>query len=46
MPINLAASLNAWCELSIEGLNGRCPQTKVGLLTDPEGKGTDSSWSI
>jgi DNA-binding NarL/FixJ family response regulator len=35
--------LNAWCELSIEDLRGRCPRTRVGLLTNPEGKGTDSS---
>src|SRR5215210_424150 len=37
--------LNAWCELSVRDLRGRCPRTRVGLLTDPEGKGTDSSWS-
>src|SRR5215203_4232590 len=36
--------LNAWCELSLEDLSGRCPRTRVGLLTNPEGKGTDSSW--
>src|SRR5215208_54432 len=35
---------NAWCELSLEDLSGRCPRTRVGLLTNPEGKGTDSSW--
>jgi hypothetical protein len=35
--------LNAWCELSVEDLRGRCPFARVGLLTDPEGKGTDSS---
>jgi NTE family protein len=33
--------LNAWCELSVEDLSGRCPQIRVGLLPDPEGKGTD-----
>jgi hypothetical protein len=32
---------NAWCELSTRNLSGRCPRTKVGLLTHPEGKGTD-----
>jgi hypothetical protein len=38
--------LNAWCELTVEDLSGRCPQTRVGLPnTDPEGKGTDSSCS-
>src|SRR5215208_2209980 len=37
--------LNAWCELSIEDLRGRCPRTRVGLLTNPEGKGTDCSCS-
>jgi len=30
--------LNAWCELSVGNLSGRCPRSKVGLLTDPEGK--------
>src|SRR5215207_8635843 len=34
---------NAWCELSFEDLRGRCPRTRVGLLTNPEGKGADSS---
>src|SRR5918993_1804191 len=38
--------LNAWCELSARNLRGRCPFARVGLLTDPQGKGTDSSWSI
>src|SRR5215204_6583560 len=38
--------LNAWCELSGEDLRGRCPFARVGLLTDPQGKGTDSSWSM
>jgi hypothetical protein len=37
---------NAWCELSARNLRGRCPFARVGLLTDPQGKGTDSSWSI
>jgi hypothetical protein len=36
--------LNAWWELSVGDLSGRCPHTRVGLPTDPEGKGTDSSW--
>lgn len=32
--------LNAWRELSVENLSGRCPRTGVGLPnTDPEGKG-------
>src|SRR5215204_4666188 len=35
--------LNAWCELPAEDLSGRCPPIRVGLPTDPEGKGTDSS---
>src|SRR5215207_7537968 len=38
-------SLNAWCELSIEDLRGRCPRSRVGLLPHPEGKGTDPSCS-
>src|SRR5215212_7844531 len=38
-------SLNAWCELFGEDLRGRCPRTRVGLLTNPQGKGTDS-WSM
>src|SRR5215207_9073159 len=33
------ATLNAWCELFGRNLSGRCPQIRVGLLTDPEGKG-------
>jgi hypothetical protein len=37
--------LNAWCELFAEDLSGRCPPLKVGLLPDPERKGTDSSCS-
>src|SRR5829696_4563854 len=36
--------LDAWWELSVGNLSGRCPHTRVGLPTDPEGKGTDSSW--
>ena len=28
------------------GARNRCPQTRVGLLPDPEGKGTDSSCSM
>src|ERR687897_2167642 len=39
------ASLNAWCELSGRKLSGRCPRFRVGLLPDPEGKGTGLSWS-
>src|SRR5215211_3129202 len=31
--------LNAWCELFGQNLSGRCPQIRVGLLTNPEGKG-------
>ena len=27
--------LNAWCELSGEDMRGRCPRTRVGLLTNP-----------
>src|SRR3712207_5237074 len=38
-------SSNAWCELSVENLSGRCPRFRVGLLPDPEGKGT-GQWSI
>jgi hypothetical protein len=39
--------LNAWCELSGEDLSGRCPRSRVGLLPDPTGKGTDpcSTWT-
>src|SRR5215217_6994724 len=39
--------LNVWCALSMWELSGRCPRTRVGLLTDPEGKGTDpcSMWT-
>jgi hypothetical protein len=37
-------TLNAWCELPVGNLSGRCPPSRVGLLPDPEGKGTDSSW--
>jgi hypothetical protein len=37
--------LNVWCELSARTLSGRCPQTRVGLPPDLEGKGTDSSCS-
>ena len=32
---------NAWCELLVEDLSGRCPPIRVGLPTDPEGKGTE-----
>jgi len=42
----LAIPLDAWCELSGKDLRGRCPFARVGLLPDPEGKGTDSSWSM
>jgi hypothetical protein len=38
--------LNAWCELLVEDLSRRCPQTRVGLLPDPEGKGTEFLCSI
>jgi hypothetical protein len=31
-------SLNAWCELSGEGLSGRCQRFRVGLPPVPEGK--------
>src|SRR3954453_15979787 len=37
----LKKSLIAWCELGGENLSGRCPRSRVGLLPDPEGKGTD-----
>jgi hypothetical protein len=37
-------ALNAWCELSGRKLSGRCPRFRVGLLPDPEGKGTGLSW--
>src|SRR5215213_9970600 len=37
--------LNAWCELSARDLRVRHPRSKVGLLPDPQGKGTDS-WSM
>src|SRR5215204_4342593 len=37
-------TLNAWCELPVGNLSGRCPPFRVGLLPVPEGKGTDSSW--
>ena len=39
-------TLNAWCELPVGNLSGRCPPSRVGLLPVPEGKGTDSSWSM
>src|SRR5215216_7609473 len=32
-------TLNAWCELFGQNLSGRCPQIRVGLLTNAEGKG-------
>src|SRR5918994_5689816 len=38
-------TLNAWCELPVGNLSGRCPPSRVGLLPDPQGKGTDSSCS-
>src|SRR5215211_9220019 len=41
MPSGWCWCLNAWCELSARNLSERCPRTRVGLLTDPEGKGTD-----
>jgi len=44
--LSVARCLNAWCELLGESLSGRCPPFRVGLLPDPQGKGTDSSWSI
>jgi hypothetical protein len=37
--------LNAWCELSLEDLRGRCPHSRVGLLPNPKGKGT-ALWSM
>src|SRR5215218_2259217 len=37
------AALNAWCELFVEDLSGRCPHLRVSLPPDPKGKGTDSS---
>src|SRR5215211_6074139 len=39
------ALLNAWCELAAQNLSGRCPPARVGLLPDPEGKGTVPSCS-
>jgi len=33
--------LNAWRELLARDSRGRCPRTRVGLLTNPTGKGTD-----
>jgi hypothetical protein len=40
-------ALNAWCELLERELSGRCPRIRVGLpIPIPEGKGTDSSWSM
>jgi cytochrome c-type biogenesis protein len=33
-----AASLNAWCELPVRNLSGRCPHSRVGLPPNPEGK--------
>src|SRR5215210_6190623 len=33
--------LNAWCELQVEDLSGRCPRARVGLPPHPTGKGTD-----
>jgi predicted ATPase len=40
-------SLKAWCELFGRKLSGRCPRIRVGLpIPIPEGKGTDSSWSM
>jgi transposase len=40
--------LNVWCELSGRILSGRCPRFRVGLLPDPQGKGTDpcSTWTV
>src|SRR5215207_8303261 len=39
--------LNAWCELFVRDLSGRCPRIRVGLpIPIPEGKGTDSSCSM
>ena len=37
---------NAWCELSVGDLCGRCPPSRgVGFLPpDPQRKGTDSLW--
>ena len=39
-------ALNAWCELPVRSLSGRCPHSRVGLPPNPEGKGTDPSCSI
>jgi hypothetical protein len=44
-PQMVVGYLNAWCELSGRKLSGRCPRFRVGLLPDPEGKGTGLSWS-
>jgi hypothetical protein len=44
--VSAPCPLNAWCELPVENLSGRCSQTRVGLLPDPEGKGTELLWSI
>ena len=40
--LDIDGTLNAWCELSVRDLSGRCPRARVGLLPDPQGKGTDS----
>jgi len=40
------ALLNAWCELPVRNLSGRCPQTRVGLPTDPRREGAELLWSI
>ena len=34
-PINEQTLLNAWGELTVEDLSGRCPHVRVGLLPDP-----------
>src|ERR687896_2506895 len=42
-----ALPFNAWCEFVGRKLSGRCPRIRVGLpIPIPEGKGTDSSWSV
>jgi hypothetical protein len=38
-------TLNAWCELAGLRLSGRRPRFRVGLLPDPERKGTGLPWS-
>jgi hypothetical protein len=42
----LQRALNAWCELPVQNLSGRCPHSRVGLPPNPQGKGTDPSCSM